>query len=242
VATGHPVQLLQRQPPQIRAGADLRDRWGAVALIAQSRIAIALSPIWLRSAVRVFALYPLGPIGRSGGAAHATCAYKQGDLRRACVGRPVTREPLVERKEQGPMAGPTGAGGEPPHLALAFSRRRGGLPWARCVSRWDKKPQGRSAKDANPCLVLMASGLTLTDRGPSATLDPWPEASGFGSTRFCCGQPLRSSASAACAEVSITSVRSETMCYQIYAIYQTKVTIDPSHLHRTPPTDRAPDP
>jgi len=52
----------------------------------------------------------------------------------------------------------------------------------------------RSAKDGDPfALVAEASGLNFSRIGPSATPGSLALKLWVGSTRFCCGQPLRSS-------------------------------------------------
>jgi len=188
--TGAQFKLCSGNPRKDPArGADLRGSWGAVAAVAQEQDAICASGRSGWVALRVFALYPSGADRRSGARKRHLRRYKQGDLRRVVAPTCFTQErALVERRGTGRWAGPTGAGGEPPHLALPPARRRGGLP-AKVRFPMDKKHKTIRKGMAYPCLGTERGGH-FSRIGPQRTPDPCLEALGRGVPVSCCGQPF----------------------------------------------------
>jgi len=229
------------KPPQDPQGGLLISVIGGVCcfvLIAQSRIAMRLrGRFWLVCGF-VFLLYILlGGRSRSGRRNATLPGTKRGDLRRG-GGRPV---------HAGAHRGAQGTGRWRGRLELvetaapgsASSSKRGGLPGPRCVSPHETRSTRTIRKGGDPLLVL-SERPESHGSGPSAT-------PGFlawklwrrGSTRFCCGQPLRELASAALRlKFPFTSVyESENKCVTI--THTKRVTMTQVTLI-APTTDRAP--
>jgi len=155
VATGPQFNFCSGNPAQDPAAVLISVIGGVLSLlIAQSRIAMRFGPIWLVCGF-VFLLYILwGPIVEAGRRNATLRRYKAGAIFEGVVADLFTRERIVERKEQADGRGRLELVENRRHLASAPARRRGGLPGARCVSRWTKKHKTIRKGMAIRCLVL----------------------------------------------------------------------------------------